>query len=310
MNWLEISIDTVTEKIDALCAELENLSVSGLVIDDEAVLKDFMKNQKKYWDYVDDELIASMAGVCRVRFYLEDSESGQSELAAFKMALPDFPMALKQVRDEDWENNWRAYYKPMEIGRRLLVVPEWELIPENHDRVVLRMDPGLIFGTGSHATTRMCLQALETYPRKSVLDIGCGSGILLIAALMLGAEKAVGCDIDEKAPHVVYDNAGLNNIQTDRFQVYAGDILSDTSLKKKIGLQQYDLILANIVADVIIDLCPQVNRYLRCNGVFICSGIIEGRQNEVKDALLNSGYRILSEKSEDDWYCYVSELSR
>lgn len=310
MNWLEISIDTVTEKIDALCAALENLSVSGLVIDDEAVLKDFMKNQQKYWDYMDDKLIASMTGVCSVRFYLEDSESGQAELAVIKMALPDFPMAVKHVRDEDWENNWRAYYKPMEIGRRLLVVPEWESIPENHDRVVLKLDPGLIFGTGSHATTRMCLQALETYPGKSVLDIGCGSGILLIAALILGAEKAVGCDIDEKAPHVVIDNAGLNNIKTDRFQVYAGDILSDTTLKQKIGQQQYDLILANIVADVIIDLCPQVNRYLKSNGVFICSGIIEGRQNEVKNALLNGGYRILCEKSEDNWYCYISELRR
>ena len=160
------------------------------------------------------------------------------------------------MEDSDWENNWREYYKPIEVGEKLVVVPEWEEAPDD-GRVPLRLDPGLIFGTGSHATTRLCLAALEKYcaPEVRVLDLGCGSGILGIGALLLGCDRCLGVDIDPKAPDVVMSNAALNGIGPDRMTALAGDILADAGLRARIG-GGWHLVLANIVADVIIPSRP------------------------------------------------------
>jgi len=305
MNWLEVTVCTVPEKLDSLCDSLENAGVSGLVINDEATVNDFLDKNKKYWDYVDDEVFETVRGVCSVQFYLEDSEDGKLELERIKTAVPgDYRTTI--VKNEDWENNWRQYYKPMETGDRLVIVPEWEEVPDN-GRVPLKLDPGLIFGTGSHPTTKMCLEELEKIPAEKVLDLGCGSGILGIAAVLLGAKKAVGCDIDEKAPRVVMENGALNDIFEDRLSVYSGDVLNDKWLADKIA-GKYDLVLANIVADVIIALAPSVPQWLDTGSTFICSGIIEGRQYEVQNALKKAGFEILKERHTDDWYCYVSKL--
>ena len=257
MQWIEVTINTDTYSIDALCDALQDLGVEGLVREDEAELLLFFENNRKYWDYVDDELVESIKGISRVKFYLEDSGPGKAEYLRLRTALPGEKFISKLIRNEDWENNWKAYYKPVPVGDRLLIVPEWEQA-EAGTREILRLDPGLIFGTGEHATTKMCLRLLEKYAQrgKAVLDLGCGSGILAIAALILGADKAVGCDIDPKAPKVAVENAALNDIGGDRFAVYAGDILTDEKLQKKLEKHKYDIILANIVADVIIALAP------------------------------------------------------
>lgn len=303
MNWIEVTVCTVPDKLDALCQSLEDAGVSGLVINDEATVNDFLDKNRKYWDYVDDEVFETVKGVCSVQFYLEESEDGRFELERIKSAVPgDYKTDI--VNNEDWENNWRQYYKPMETGDKLVIVPEWETVPEN-GRVPLKLDPGLIFGTGSHPTTKMCLEELEKYPAEKVLDLGCGSGILGIAAVLLGAKKAVGCDIDEKAPRVVMENGALNDIFEDRLSVYSGDVLNDKWLAEKIA-GKYGLVLANIVADVIIALAPSVPQWLSDSGVFICSGIIEGRQYEVQNALKSAGFKIIKERHIDDWYCYVS----
>ena len=214
-------------------------------------------------------------------------------------------MSVSCVEDSDWENNWREYYKPIPIGKKLVVVPEWEPIPQD-GRIPLRLDPGLIFGTGSHATTRMCLAELENYvnPGTRVLDLGCGSGILGIGALVLGAASCLGCDIDPKAPDVVRSNAALNSIGPDRLRACAGDILSDAGLRRGFG-GGYDLVLANIVSDVILPLSAFVRDFLAPDGVFITSGIIEGRQDELRAALEQAGLHIVHHRCEEEWHCFT-----
>ncbi len=306
MNWLEITLDTTHDEIPQLSDRLESLGVTGLVINDESVLNDFLENGTEYWDYVDEELIRSMRGVCQIQFYLEDGPDGEKELSRIRAELADRTFTVRCIRDEDWENNWKEYYKPIESGNRLLIMPEWENAPEDTDRTVLRLDPGLIFGTGAHATTRMCLEALEACGGKNVLDLGCGSGILSIAAILLGAEYACGCDIDEKARDIAMENAALNGIDGERLKIYTGDILSDRRLRDKMSDRKYDVILANIVADVIIALAPHVTGWLAPAGRFICSGIIDGRENEVRNALVSNGLDIINEYTIDNWHCFAS----
>ena len=170
----------------------------------------------------------------------------------------------------------------------------------------LRLDPGLMFGTGSHATTRMCLEALQNFELegKRVLDLGCGSGILGIGALVLGAGSCVGCDIDPKAPDVVMDNAALNGIGADRLKVYAGDIIGDATLRRSLG-SGYDIVLANIVSDVIIPLAPLVRPFMAQGAVFITSGIIDGRESDVATALRSAGFEIKKHLHEEEWHCYI-----
>ncbi len=303
MDWLEVTLAAQPDRLDGTCADLEEAGVSGLVILDEASVRDFLDKNRKYWDYVDDDVLRQLSGVCAVRFYLEDSDDGRGELERIRRRVPG-EYSVAAVRDEDWENNWKQYYRPIRIGERLIVVPEWLDVPEE-GRVPLRMDPGLIFGTGSHPTTRMCLEQLQRLKPRRVLDLGCGSGILGIAALLLGAETAAGVDIDEKAPGVVMANAALNGIYGDRLTVIAGDVTGDEGVRRRLA-GSYDLVLANIVADVIIAIAPFVPEWLAPGGTFICSGIIEGRQNEVVRALGKAGLTVTENHKSEEWHCLTA----
>ena len=304
MRWIEVSVDTPAELIDERCQQMADMGAGGFVIENEEDFQDFLENNHQYWDYVDDELEQKFAGVSRIKCYLSDDAEGKAILAAIREAFANNNISTAFIEDSDWENNWREYYKPIEVGEKLVVVPEWEEIPEN-GRLPLRLDPGLIFGTGSHATTRMCLAALEKYcsDETRVLDLGCGSGILGIGSLVLGSKCCVGCDIDPKAPDVAMANAALNGIGAERFKVYAGDIISDASLRRELG-SGYELVLANIVSDVIIPLSAYVRQLMAEGAVFICSGIIEGRQDEVRAALEKNGFEILARHCEDEWHCF------
>ena len=302
MKYTEVIIELPESEIDACCEKLTELGCSGFIIENESDFNAFLENNRQYWDYVDEELTDKFKGLSRVKLYLEEGTEGDELLRAIS---GQYSVSTSTVSDSDWENNWRQYYKPLEIGEKLLVVPQWEEA-EAAQRVKLVLDPGLMFGTGSHATTRMCLKALEKLDLsgKTVLDLGCGSGILGIGALVLGCESAVGVDIDPKAPDVVMENAALNGIGGDRLKVYAGDIIGDTSLRKMLG-GGYAAVLANIVSDVIIPLAPHVRQFMSEDGVFIASGIIDGREDEVIAAIENAGFTVTEHLHEEEWHCCV-----
>ena len=322
MKWLEIHIDTNHAGLDTVEALLSSLDVDGLVIDDEAEFQDFLENNRQYWDYVDEDLEASMRGKSRITFYLPADETGFSKMAEVRIALEKLKqertdcgtllMTLDNLEDADWENNWKQYYKPMEIGERLLVIPQWlqedpkvkKLLSQG--RVPLILDPGLTFGTGSHATTRLCLTALERYiyGGERVLDLGCGSGILSIAALRLGAAEAVATDIDDKCLTVAYENAALNGIGKDTYTVLVGDVFSDEAFRARVG-GGYDILAANIVADVIKALAPMARSFLKPGGLFLCSGIIDDRAEEVAQALTDAGLEILETHDSEGWFSYL-----
>ena len=316
MKWLELKIDAAPAGLDPVSALLEDLGITGLVIDDEGDFRDFLEHNRAYWDYVDDQLMQEKKGLCRITFYLEDSPDGYNTLAQVRMALsrvkqehPEYGrllLTMENMEDADWENNWKQFYKPMEIGDRLIVIPEWESTGVPEGRVALRLNPGLTFGTGSHATTRLCLQALDTHIHggERVLDLGCGSGILSIAALRLGAESAFACDIDEKCVDVAYENAALNGIGKDRYTVRWGNVLTDAALRQEMGAG-YDIVVANIVADVIMGLSPHVRPFLKPDGLFLCSGIIDDRAAEVLEKLKADGWDVFEQRSSEGWFSYL-----
>ena len=315
MDWLELKIDTSPSGLDAVTALLEEQGVTGVIIDDEGDFKDFLEHNRQYWDYVDEDLLREKAGVSRVTFYLERNEGALDTIArvriamsALKKAHPEYGpllLTIDSVADADWENNWKKFYKPMEIGERLLVVPQWETAKDN-GRVRLVLNPGLTFGTGSHATTRLCLQALDKYIHGGgkVLDLGCGSGILSIAALVLGAKEAFACDIDEKCVDVAYENAALNGVGKDRYTVRWGDVLTDRALQAQLG-GGYDIVVANIVADVIIGLSGRVRPFLKEGGLFLCSGIIDDRAEEVLAQLRADGWTVMERHDSEGWYSFL-----
>ena len=304
MRWIEASIPCSSGEIDALCLQLTELGVQGISIEDEEDLHRFLEQNRQFWDYIDDALTERFRGVSRVKFYAEDTPEGRALVRSAETALAR-EIRVTLLEDEDWANSWKKAYAPIPVGSRLLVVPEW-LDSEEPGRVNVRLEPGLTFGTGSHATTRMCLTALEDYAfaGKTALDLGCGSGILAIAALLLGCDSAVGCDIDPKSPDAARENAALNGINDGRLRLYAGNILTDEGLRRELG-GPFDIVLANIVADVILPLSGFVRRFLKPGGVLICSGIIENRAQEVADELRRQGFQILRHLSEDEWNAFV-----
>ena len=317
MKWLELHIDTSRAGVEPVSALLGDCGVDSLMIDDEDDFRDFLENNRQYWDYVDEDLLAEKRGKCRVTFYLPEDDGGFHLLGQIRIALSALKkehseyapllLSMKNVADEDWENNWKAFYKPMEIGERLLVVPAWEEAPES-ERVKLILNPGLTFGTGSHATTRLCLTALDRLIQggETVLDLGCGSGILSIAALRLGAARAFACDVDPTCVTVATENAALNGVGPEVYTVRAGDVTADAELARVCG-GAYDLVVANIVADVIIALAPRVRPLLKPCGRFLCSGIIDDRAAEVKAALENAGWSVVEENSAEGWFSYLCE---
>ena len=310
VKWLEVAVNTTPDKLDRVCARLAAAGMDSVVIEDEQDFLTFLEQNRQYWDYVDQELLDRMKGVTRVKFYVTDDEDGKAQLARYTREL-EAEYAVTPLSDNDWATSWQKYYRPLAGGKRLYVVPEWlreEPVPAG--RTPLYLNPGLTFGTGSHASTQLCLEGVEehTIPNRDVLDLGCGSGILSIAALCLGARRAIAVDIDPKAADVACENAALNGIGRDRYAVRAGNVLSDPALAAEVARQRYHLVLANIVADVIIPLAPQVPGLLEADGVFLCSGIIDTRVHEVEAALKKAGLTVTRKREKNGWAALEATL--
>jgi len=311
-KWLEVTVEAQAGQTDDVCARLVAAGMTGLVIEDGDDFRKFLEENRQYWDYVDDELLRRMQGAARVKFYVTDDEEGRALLARCTAGL-DLPFTTVPLREDDWAHGWQKYYRPMAVGTRLYIVPEWErdtVPPEG--RVPLYLNPGLTFGTGSHASTQLCLEGLERHVPAggTVLDLGCGSGILSIAALRLGAARAVGVDIDPKAVGVAYENAALNGIGRDRYTVRAGDVLSDAALAAELARNRCPLVLANIVADVIIPLSRRAEEFLMPDGVFLCSGILDTRADEVAAALREHGLAVIEKTERGGWTAFAARLQK
>lgn len=321
MEWIQISILTATDGIEIVCDRLSNIGISGFEIEDEKDFNDFLENNTKYWDFVDEELLKSKQGITKVKVYVEAANATEAlaqikgEMSALKAEddmdiYGTLQVETVSMQEEDWANNWKKYFKPICVGEKMLICPEWENAGEFGDRKVFRVNPGMTFGTGTHHSTQMCIEHLEKVINggENMLDLGCGSGILSIISLILGAEHATAVDIDENCVHVAYENLDMNGIDRDKYTVYSGDILSDSELFDKMNVCKYDVVAANIVADVIIALLPTAEKLIRDGGTFICSGIIDERLDDVTAAIKKSRFRIVSTVHSGGWASMMCEF--
>ncbi len=322
MNWIEISITTTSQGIEPVCGNLYQLGITGLQIEDENDFKDFLENNHQFWDYVDEDLIKEKERETCIKAYVSDNASGNEMLIAIRQAIENLKeydtngeygkldISLGNLSEEDWANNWKKYFHPMNIGNKILIKPEWEELTEQTDRIVFNINPGMTFGTGSHYTTQLCIEELENYidEEKNVLDLGCGSGILSVISLMLGAKSAMAVDIDPNCVDIAYQNAKRNNVDIRNYDVISGNILDDEDICQYIKQNKYNVVLANIVADVIIASLSLVKQVITDDGIFITSGIIEDRIDDVKNALLQSGFEILKINRRKDWAAIVAVL--
>lgn len=309
-RWLEVTLPVPADRLERVCDILTANGMTGLVVEEEGDFLRFLEQNRQYWDYVDEGLAARMKGASRVKFYVPDSEEGQKQLRQYLAGLEDHEPQTVSLREEDWATSWQKYYQPIPVGNRVYIVPDWmrgEPVPDG--RTPLYLNPGLTFGTGAHPTTQLCLELLEEVLQSGdkVLDLGCGSGILAIAALALGASRAVGVDIDPKAADVAFENAALNGVGPDRLSVYAGDVLSDKKLAAKLGQGQNRVVLANIVADVIIPLSAKAGEFMTPDGVFLTSGVIDGREDEVRAALEANGFAVVKHLERGGWHAFRGE---
>lgn len=314
MNWIETQIITASAGVDALCAMLTDLGIKGFSIADPADFQEFLQNKEGKWDYIDQDLLGMAQGDTTVTVYLPDNAQGAEQLVALRAMLAQIharddaqlfgtlELTLKNVREEDWANNWKQYFKPFTVGERLLIKPSWETCENPRNRAVLEIDPASSFGTGQHHTTRLCLELLEQlmHPGDRVLDLGCGSGILSIGALLLGASGATAVDIEENAAATATENARKNHIDPTLYRVFCGNVLEDETLCREIG-DGYDLICANIVADVLIAMKQLFRQFLRPEGTLIVSGIIMERRDEVLDQLKSAGFTLLEVREKEGW---------
>ncbi|MBR3933602.1 MAG: 50S ribosomal protein L11 methyltransferase [Clostridia bacterium] len=315
MEWIIFSIFTTNEGIDPVCNMLYDMGITGVQIEDEQEFKEFLEENKKYWDYVDDELLKEKSGETKVKIYIENNEEAKNTIAKILGGLEKLKeedakklwgrleTETDGINEEDWANNWKEFFKPTKIGKKVLIQPQWDPYTEKTDRTIFTVNPGMTFGTGTHHTTRLCIEELENIvdPSKTVLDLGCGSGILSIISLLLGAKEAYAVDIDPACEHVAYENAAMNNVDKAKYHVFSGDVINDRNMIEVLSKRKYEIIVANIVADVIIAIIPTVKSLIKENGVFVCSGIIEERIEDVTNALVKNGVKIAHIKRSGEW---------
>ena len=302
MAWLEITIDTAAEKINSVVTVLTAKGFSDLVIEDQEEFETFLEENRAYWDYIDETLQEKLQGLSHIKLYLEDTDKSGMERLEKAVAELKLPMTVAPLAETNWEESWKDNYPPQEVGESIVVLPYW-LADEETDRLKVILDPGLTFGTGAHPSTQMVMEKMEEVvkPGFRCLDLGSGSGILSIAALRLGAASAVGIDIDPKAEDIARENAAYNGFASPEFTALTGNVTEDTALMEQLAAEEYDLVLVNIVADVIIGLSPVLPNFLTERSTLICSGILDVRLEEVCAALKKAGLTVTAIKEKEDW---------
>ena len=309
MAWLEIIVNTAPGTAEDVAAQLTAGGFSDLVIEDQAEFETFLDQNKAYWDYIDEELQEKLEGLSQIKLYLEDTdEQGLSRLEALVKKL-GLTYSAAPMAEIDWSESWKDNYPPVEVGEHFVVLPYWLADEDHGQRLKVILDPGLTFGTGAHPSTQMVMDAMTkaVTPGSRCLDLGSGSGILSIAALRLGAAEAVGVDIDPKAETIAAENAGYNGFTAPAFTALTGNVTTDKPLMQRLSRQEWDVVLVNIVADVIIGLAPVLPAFVTEQSVLICSGILDVRLPEVIAALEKAGLTVEQIRSQEDWCCVVAK---
>ena len=308
MAWLEITVNTASKDVEDVAARLTARGYADLVIEDQAEFESFLEENRAYWDYIDDEFQKKLEGLSRIKLYLEEGDEAGLARLRDTVAELGLTMEAKPLPETDWEESWKDSYPPQEVGENLVVLPYW-LAEEETGRKKIILDPGLTFGTGAHPSTQMVMEAMEqrVQPGWHCLDLGSGSGILSITALRLGAQSAVGVDIDPKAEDIARENAAYNGFGSPAFTALTGNVTEDKALMGRLSQERYDLLLVNIVADVIIGLSPILPDFMGEHTLLICSGILDSRLGDVTAALEKAGLTITEIRAKEEWRCVLAK---
>ena len=310
MKWTKFTLKTTTEAVDLISSMLDELGIEGIEIEDNVPLSE-ADTKGMFIDILPE--LPPDDGTAKVSFYLEDLSNHEDLLRNIEEGLDDLSefvnvgertIAVSETEDKDWINNWKQYFKPFTVDD-ILIKPTWEEIPAEHaDKLLIEIDPGTAFGTGKHETTQLCIRQLDKYIKggEKVLDVGTGSGILGIAALKLGASEAFGTDLDENAVVAVRENLEANHIPAEKFGVVQGNIIDDKAIQDQAGYECYDIVVANILAPVIIMLQGEIAPHLKHGGIFITSGIINTKEEDVRQAMeANPELEIVEINHQNDW---------
>lgn len=315
MKWIRFTLDTHTDAVDMLSYMLDEIGVEGIEIEDHVPLSDADK-EKMFVDILPDP--EENDGSAKVHFYMEpencDPEKIMLQVQDIFQEIKKFcpigkgTVSLSETEDKDWINNWKVFFKPFRAAENIVIKPTWETYEKEKDSdILIEIDPGIAFGTGAHETTKLCIQALSRHVKTgdSVLDVGCGSGILSIAALKLGAAHATAIDIDETAVKVAAENMEINHIPSTDCCLFDGDLITNPGLKAKAGAN-HDIVVANILADIIIPLTAVIRPHLKKGGLYITSGILDTRADEVKKVLLDNEFEIIGIEYMKEWCCFIA----
>ena len=310
MKWKKFTLTTTTEAVDYLGSMFDEIGIQGMEVEDNIPLTE-AETKGMFIDILPE--LPPDEGVAKVSFYLDDNDEVERILEEVKEGIEEYrqfvdmgagTIEASETEDKDWINNWKQYFKPFTVDN-ILIKPTWEPIPEEHkDKMLIQIDPGTAFGTGKHETTQLCIRQLETFvkPGVKVLDLGTGSGILGITALKLGAEYVYGTDLDENAITAVHENLEANQIPEEKFGVVQGNIIDEKEVQDAAGYECYDIAVANILADIIILIQEEVPVHIKKGGIFITSGIINMKEQAVKDALAkNDAFEIIETTYQGEW---------
>lgn len=309
MKWKKFTLETTTDAVDYLGSMFDDIGIEGMEIEDNVPLTE-SETKGMFIDILPE--LPPDDGTARVSFYLDEDEDTEEKLKAVREGLEEISQFVNigtakitesETDDKDWINNWKQYFKQFYVDD-ILIIPSWEEVkPEDRDKMIIHIDPGTAFGTGMHETTQLCIRQLKKYVTKDteLLDVGTGSGILSIIALKLGARHAVGTDLDPCAVPAVEENKEVNGIPVEAFDMMIGNIIDDKEVQDRVGYEKYDIVTANILADVLVPLTPVIVHQMKPGAVYITSGILDVKEEVVKEAVVAAGLEVVEVTHQGEW---------